>query len=64
VLAPIWSQSAYCDSLGIPDPDEEFNHEAFVEEEFGRADKKTPRPALGWVVVAITVIVILLGLLR
>ncbi len=58
-----WSQTAYCDSLGIPDPDEEFDHAAFVEDEFGRPDKKSARPSLVWAIVALIVIATLLGLL-
>ena len=56
-----WSQSAYCENLGIPDPDEEFDHDEFVASEFGHADKKTSRPRLVWVFVTIAIIAILLG---
>jgi hypothetical protein len=50
--------------LGIPDPDEVFDHAAFVDEEFGGAEKKSARPRLAWVFVAVVVIAILLGLIR
>ncbi len=58
-----WSQAAYCENLGIPDPDEEFDHDTFVENEFGRADKKSARPSVVWVIVAFVVVATLLGLL-
>jgi RNA polymerase subunit RPABC4/transcription elongation factor Spt4 len=59
-----WSQSAYCESLGIPDPDEEFDHDAFVENEFGRPKKKPTMSPLIWTMVAIVVILVLLGIIR
>lgn len=58
-----WSQSAHCDGLGIPDPDEEFDYDAFVENEFGRGENKSARPKLLWVFVAIVVVAVFLGLI-
>lgn len=59
-----WSQKAYCESLGIPDPDEEFDHDAFVENEFSRTGKKTARSPLVWTIAAIVVIFVLIGIIR
>jgi hypothetical protein len=40
-----WSDSAYADNLGIPD--ENFNYENFVKEEFG---SRSPKPrGIHWV---------------
>jgi len=54
-----WSDSAYADNLGIPD--ENFNYENFVQEEFGSRSLK-PR-GLHWVWWLTAVILILLFLI-
>lgn len=62
-----WSQTAHCDNLGIPDPDEEFDYDAFVENEFGRANKRSARPSMIWALwtlISIVVIAVILGLIR
>jgi hypothetical protein len=53
-----WSQGAYCDRLGIPDPDEEFDREEFVKNEFGPAEKPS-RIKVIWIITAL----VLAGLL-
>ena len=58
-----WSETAYASGLGLPD--EEFNHDKFVKEEFG---SRQPKPhGIGWfwwlvaVVAAIVVSFVLLS---
>ena len=54
-----WSDSAYADNLGIPD--ENFDYENFVKEEFG---SRSPKPrGLHWVWWLTAVILILLFLI-
>lgn len=61
-----WSERAQAQRLGIPD--DEFDYDAFVEEEFGRKEESKVRP-LGiswfwWVVAIILLLVFLVRLLR
>ena len=54
-----WSDAAYADNLGIPD--ENFDYENLVKEEFG---SRSPKPhGLHWVWWLTTVILILLFLI-
>jgi hypothetical protein len=58
-----WSQSAHCDRLGIPDPDEAFNHDEFVRHELSGNPPGQRRPAVWWTLTAaVLVIVVLLWL--
>lgn len=58
-----WSDSAHCDRLGIPDPDEEFDYEAFVKEEFSDERDRPVRPKMIWMVTAVVVVLIFLLML-
>ncbi len=50
-----WSEDAYADRLGLPDDD--FNYDEFVKEEFGPTRKARPRGiSLFWWIVAILVL--------
>jgi hypothetical protein len=51
-----WSEKAYADNLGLPD--EEFDYEEYVKEEFG-AGRAKPR-GIGWFWWATALILILL----
>lgn len=56
-----WSQSAHCDRLGIPDPDEPFDYGEFVRDEFGGGKQTLPgrRSKTLWLVVAAVLLVVL-----
>jgi hypothetical protein len=59
-----WSARAHADRLGIPD--EEFNYDEFVKEEFGEKNKNAIKPhSVRWVwwVVAIVVLLAVLTIL-
>jgi hypothetical protein len=54
-----WSDRAHTERLGIPD--EEFNYDEFVREEFGQP-RRPPRPMRSfWWVAAVILLLILLG---
>jgi hypothetical protein len=59
-----WSERAHTERLGLPD--DEFDYDEFVKEEFGNKAKSRMKP-LGiswlWWAVAIVVLLALLGLL-
>ena len=58
-----WSETAYASRLGLPD--EEFDHDEFVREEFGDSNVK-PR-GIGWfwwAVAAILAVLLLVFFLR
>lgn len=56
-----WSDAAYADRLGIPD--DSFDYNKFVREEFG---ERRPRRKANWIWVAVAIILLLaiLGVLR
>jgi hypothetical protein len=58
-----WSDSAYADNLGIPD--ENFNYENFVKEEFG---SRSPKPrgihCVWWLTSLILILLFLIFLLH
>ena len=62
-----WSERAAAQRLGLPD--DEFNYDEFVKEEFGGRKKMPPRPRMGWFwwVVAVGLLIVIavyfLGLL-
>ncbi len=56
-----WSDDAYADRLGIPD--ESFDYDKFVREEFGGRKPQRKRNWI-WVVVAIILLLAILGVLR
>ena len=58
-----WSETAHANNLGLPD--ENFDHDEFVKEEFGPEPAK-PRGIrwLWWVIVLLVVAGMLLFLLR
>lgn len=51
-----WSEKAAYDALGLPD--EEFDHRAFVEEEFERPRGGPPRP--WWMILTAAGLILLL----
>lgn len=53
-----WSERARLDGLGLPE--EEFDHDRFVREEFGGEPKRTP---LGWFWWAVAVVVLVVFVL-
>lgn len=55
-----WSQSAHCDRLGIPDPDEEFDYGEFLKSEFGDGEASRQKFKLFWLITAIVTLVALL----
>ena len=59
-----WSDRAHADRLGIPD--EEFNYDEFIKEEFGEKRESRIKPSgvkWPWWVVAIAVLLTLLTLI-
>lgn len=58
-----WSDASDFDRLGVSDPDEPFDHDAFVQNEFGRADAGSARPNWIWLLITIVLLLALLGLL-
>ncbi len=58
-----WSEKAHADNLGLPD--EEFDYDEFVKEEFGAGNAK-PRGIswLWWVVAVILIVLFLVFYLR
>lgn len=54
-----WSDKAHTERLGIPD--EDFDYDRFVEEEFGEAKPKTSPARWLWSVVALILIVLMLS---
>jgi hypothetical protein len=52
-----WSDTAYASSLGLPD--EEFNYDEFVKEEFGGASKPRGISWLWWVTALLLVLLLL-----
>jgi uncharacterized membrane protein YvbJ len=57
-----WSESAYASKLGLPD--EEFNYDAFVKEEFGDAKKPRGVSWFWWVIAVLLVLLMLFLFLR
>lgn len=58
-----WSDAAYADRLGLPD--EQFDHDAFVREEFGAARPASRRPAWErWVLAGMALLIILYYVIR
>jgi hypothetical protein len=58
-----WSEKAASDALGLPD--EEFDYNQFVQEEFGSNAPRRGRSGwFWWAVVAIVLVLVLLGVLR
>lgn len=55
-----WSQSAQCDRLGIPDPDEEFDYGAFVQNEFAPHARGNTGRRLIWTVTGVVLLLALL----
>lgn len=53
-----WSETAYASSLGLPD--EAFDHEEFVKEEFGSAQLKPRGIHWVWWLTALVLVVLLL----
>ena len=41
-----WSERAAAQRLGLPD--DEFDYDQFVKEEFGDKKQSAPRPRIGW----------------
>lgn len=59
-----WSQAAHCDRLGISDPDEPFDYDEFVKNEFGSGRRQKRNLSAFWIVTAaITLVAILIWLL-
>ena len=58
-----WSEQAEADGLGLPD--DKFNYEEFVEEEFG-TKKRIPRGIhwVWWVVAMAIILLFVIGLMR
>jgi hypothetical protein len=52
-----WSEKARYDGLGIPDDDEDFDYDAFVQREFEGAKPKRKHQGF-WTVVAIGVVLL------
>jgi uncharacterized membrane protein YvbJ len=57
-----WSDNAYVSSLGLPD--EEFDHDEFVKEEFGGGKKPRGISWLWWLVALLLVGLFLYSFLR
>jgi hypothetical protein len=57
-----WSEKAASDALDLPD--QEFDYDEFVREEFGERKVGQRRHSWWWLVVVILVIFVLIGLLR
>ena len=57
-----WSDSAYAGKLGLPD--EEFNYDEFVKEEFGGERKPRGVSWFWWVVAVLLVLLLLFLFLR
>jgi uncharacterized membrane protein YvbJ len=55
-----WSQGAYCERLGISDPDEAFDYGDFVKNEFGAHRQRGYGRRLIW---TLTAVILLLALL-
>ena len=55
-----WSETAYADNLGLPD--REFDHDKFVEEEFGAGRAKPRGIAWFWWMIALLLASLLLFL--
>jgi hypothetical protein len=55
-----WSDSAYAENLGIPD--EHFNHDEFVKEEFGGTQVKPRGVHWVWWLTALVLVLLLLCL--
>ena len=53
-----WSETAYADNLGLPD--EEFNYNEFVKEEFGTGKIKPHGVGWLWWIVAVLLLVAML----
>ncbi|MHA3771668.1 zinc-ribbon domain-containing protein [Verrucomicrobiota bacterium sgz303538] len=58
-----WKEGAMEES-GLDLPDEEFDCDKFVSEEFGQGPKKTPVQWFWWLIAVILLIALLLPLLR
>jgi hypothetical protein len=50
-----WSDSGKCDSLGIPD--DSFDYNEFVENEFGPKKSGAQAPAVFWRIVAVVLLI-------
>lgn len=55
-----WSEKAYADNLGLPD--EEFDYDEFVKNEFGTGRAKPRGIGWFWWVVAVLLVVLLIVL--
>lgn len=53
-----WSDKAHTERLGIPD--EDFNYDRFVEEEFGEQKPKNSPAQWLWKVVAVILLILML----
>jgi hypothetical protein len=58
-----WSDSAYSANLGIPDPDEDFDYDEFVKNEFGPGTDRRTQPHWVWVLVALIIVAVFLSLI-
>ena len=52
-----WSEDAQAQNLGLPD--EEFDYDRFVKEEFGKGDGNSPRVHWFWWIVAVILLILL-----
>jgi len=57
-----WSETAYAGSLGLPD--EEFDYDGFVKEEFGSGQTKPRGIGWFWWAVALLLVALLIFFLR
>jgi hypothetical protein len=55
-----WEQDEASDGLDLPD-DEDFDYEAFVDEEFGRGRKKTKSEWVWWATALVLLIALVAG---
>lgn len=53
-----WSQGAYCDRLGIQDPDEPFDYGGFLKEEFGSDKGHAGRGKPAWIWIATAAVLV------
>jgi hypothetical protein len=55
-----WSQGAYCERLGTPDPDEAFDYGDFVKNEFAPRPNRAKRLNVIWILTALILLLALL----
>jgi hypothetical protein len=48
-----WSEDRHTDGLDLPDDEEDFDYDKFLEEEFGQSQRRKGVPLITWIIALV-----------